>query len=64
MICVDCIFCSLAMWVAEKRYLDCGEKISLLQVMFKVAQDPCSLINSLAKFLNGVLSCKALFSEF
>ncbi len=26
----------------------------------KVAQDPCSLIYSLAKFLVGVLSCKAL----
>ena len=26
----------------------------------KIAQDPCSLINSLAKFLEGMLSCKTL----
>ena len=28
--------------------------------LVKVAQDPCSSINSLAKFVDGVLSCKAL----
>ncbi|KAL9971595.1 hypothetical protein ACROYT_G017776 [Oculina patagonica] len=28
-------------------------------LLVKVAQDPCSLINSLAKFLDEVLSCKA-----
>ena len=33
-------------------------KISSLY-MVKVTQDPCSLINSLAKFPEGILSCNA-----
>ena len=42
------------------------EKVTLKSIYFflqlKVSQDPCSLINSLAKFLEGVLSWKAIIS--
>ena len=42
------------------------EKVTLKSIYFflqlKVSQDPCSLINSLAKFLEGVLSWKAVIS--
>ena len=42
------------------------EKVTPKSIYFflqlKVSQDPCSLINSLAKFLEGVLSWKAVIS--